>query len=384
MFRQIQATLLAAALTTGFGAGAAHAGTDTIIHFANLSPYTAKVEFPTAMQDCWHDTGAEEDSRVAEYYDYFRRAAVSADGYRDFLAQFQQHVGVKDFAALPGNTMAGTSAALAPSANGKPAAMAVFRGETSAELFGGCKDATSSRGFRVTLLDGAGSELSRQHYVIQDPPGSQWRVMRLGADVRTPDQTVVMGSGGTAHPLDIALTAFDVVSVGLTVVSLGTATAELLAARVMIREAAAELAKYGLEYNLRKAMFNYALVGGMRTLQSGTNVYVRAGLTRAVAARVVYTMMADGAVWYLNTLRDDSNPNGFDGTTADVDYDTVGLDLSKPDLVVMNGLPDDRSICVYETTTFGIRECRLVGVSFNIMADGSLVFMPLPGVGAGD
>lgn len=66
----------------------------------------------------------------------------------------------------------------------------MFKGETSANLMGGCKDQTSSRGFEIALTDKSGNKLSQRHYVRPDPPGSAWTLSRtkLGSNYRRPQE----------------------------------------------------------------------------------------------------------------------------------------------------------------------------------------------------
>ena len=375
---------IATALTALMVSAQAVAGTDTIVHFANLSPYTATVSFPAADADCWHDTGAEDDSRIAQYFDYYKRDAVSDKSYADFLKNFKKSYGIADFATVPSMTMSNTSMQLGAAGNGKPVQMGVFRGETSANLFDGCKDATSSRGFTVTLTDTDGTQLSTQRYLLQDPPGREWTLSRRKADGSGAlDTTLMLGSGGKASAIDIALTAGTAI---LTIVSIGSATAELIAARALYLEIAAELmAKYGVEASVSTGrwLFNYALVGGLRTTAYGVVRY-NVGYLNGVAARIVYTSLVDGALVIYDSVKNDSDPNNLGTETADPDYSQVGVDFASPSLVAQGGLPDDRSICVYQTDTLGIPECRLVGINLAIMPDGSIVFMPLPSVGSGN
>ena len=66
---------------------------DTIVHFTNLSPYTASVEFRAGDNDCWHDDGAQ-DGRVQQYQAYYRDGAVSDANYRDFLSAYKGATGI--------------------------------------------------------------------------------------------------------------------------------------------------------------------------------------------------------------------------------------------------------------------------------------------------
>src|SRR5690606_37222845 len=109
----------------------------------------------------------------------------------------------------------------------------------------------------------------------------------------------------------------------------------------------------------------------------------------------LYASLADGAVMYVQSrtegggepiLLEDGTDRGLvrvpEGTA--IDTSDLGLDFSNPVVMPNSGLPDKRSICVYQTGTLGITECRLVGVQLTILPNGSLAFMPLPSVGGGD
>ena len=100
----------------------------------------------------------------------------------------------------------------------------------------------------------------------------------------------------------------------------------------------------------------------------------------------------------LERIEEKSQNYSFDGkslkTSADgqpgsgPDYsqyiDYISQQIQGSGLVISTGMPDDRSICVYQGSTFGITECHTVGINLSILPDGSVSFIPLPSVGSGD
>ena len=78
-----------------------------MVHFTNLSPYTATVEFRAGDNDCWHDDGAQ-DARIPQYQGYYRDGAVSDAGYRDFLSAYKGATGITDWARVTTRSMKGT------------------------------------------------------------------------------------------------------------------------------------------------------------------------------------------------------------------------------------------------------------------------------------
>jgi hypothetical protein len=367
------------------------AGMDTIVHFTNLSPYTATVQFRAGDNECWYDDGAQ-DGRVEEYQGYYRRGAVSDAGYRDFLDAYKNATGIGDLADVKHHDMKDARVDLAPAVAGGTADTALFVGETSAALFGGCKLKTSRRGFDVTLTDEDGAQLSAQHYVLADPPDSEWTLTRTSSSTGGSNAaSITLGAGGHGDPIEIAVTA---TIATLTLVTLGTATAELIAARAAVAAATQELAAaeaflaYAFDYTPRvvnplwRQMFSYAMRGGLRVAANGAReVYLR-GHATSIVARVFYTALVNGSIVIYEHFRDKDPVKVPDGTV--IDARTAGIDFGSPSLLVNSALPDERSICIYQTDTLGITECRLVGIDLTIMPDGSMVFMPLPSVGGGD
>jgi len=369
-------------------ASPARAGMDTIVHFTNLSPYSATVDFRAGDGDCWHDDGGQ-DGRLEEYAGYYRRGAVSDRNYVDFLDAFKNATGITDLARVATRSMRGTSARLAPAVAGAKADGALFLGETSAALFGGCKLATSSRGFDVTLTAADGTRLTKQHYVLKDPPDGEWTLTR-SANGPLKASSIVLGSGGHGDPVEIGITAGIAV---LTIVTIGSATAELIAARAALIAASEELAiteaflAAAFEVAPRavapiwRQMFSYVMRGGLRVAADGAaEVYIRSRAA-GIAARLLYTALVDGVVVIYEAERDRDPVKWPDGSA--IDARDAEIDFGSPSLVANAALPDDRSICVYQTGTLGVTECRLVGIDLTIMPDGSLVFMPLPSVGGG-
>jgi hypothetical protein len=360
------------------------AGTDTLVHFANLSPYQATVNFTGGDNSCWYDNGPE-DSRIAEYADYFKRNAVSDSSYKGMLTTFKSSFGIDDITTVPTVTMNNTTLAL-PAATSTKVSSGFAQGETSAKLkllqSDNCKWVTSMRGFNVTLTGSDGKVLSSQHYVITDPPGDQWTLSRTnGNSLTSVQQTINLGSGGKANAVQIALTAGTVI---VTVVSIGTAAPELALARGLIGRVASLWSAEGLGMT-----FRYVLVGGIRssaTAITGREVFKK-GLTSGttILARVLYTSLANGGLKVYQAQKDSSGKESLTPVTdLATAYKDIGTDFTTPTLAPVAGLPDSRSVCAYQTTTLGIDECRLVGLSVAIMPDGSLTFVPLPSVGSGD
>lgn len=385
--RRLAATSMLVVATFTF-ATPAFAGIDTVVQFTNLSPYTATVSFSPGDSECWYDD-APTDSRIAEYFEHYRNDAVSSAGYRGFLESFKAATGVTDFAAVPTQPMRDAHASLAPAVVGEKAARALFVGETSASLFDGCKLATSRRGFDLVLTDESQQVLSHQHFVLVDPPDDRWSLRQslVGAGKET---SIQLGAGGHGDPLEIAFTAGAAI---LTVVTIG-AGVELILARAAVRAAVAELAAEEafwselLEYAPRalsstwRQMFSYALRGGLRVGQQGVAEVYRRNIATGLVARILYAAMIEGSVVIYERLENGTEsvplPKG-----SKLDAESAGIDFSSPSLLANSGLPEERSICVYQTSTLGITECRVVGIDLTIMPDGSVVFMPLPSVGSG-
>lgn len=367
----------------------AHAGTDTLVSFANLSPYQATVSFPAASQTCWHDDGAESDGRIDEYRGYYRANSVSNTTLAPYMNQFKGAYGVKDLASVPTVNMAGTQQTMNAASSKQAVSYAAFRGETSAELLGGCKNATSSRGFDVTLKDASGNVVSVKHYLLSDPPDSEWRLSRLNdTNTSVTDQTIVLGSGGEVYPLEIVDVGVTAGFTALTVLSIGSAGAELWATRAMYVTVLRQAGYSGLRLYAKTAyeLGKFALVGGLRSNMYGLPTTYVAGLGRNKTASMVYMLVADGVLgvsrMLINTSGQDQQPTLVDAD--DSALKEMAVDMSSPQLVVNAGLPSKRSVCAYETKTLGfITECRVTGIHLSIMPDGSLDFLPLPPVGSG-
>lgn len=401
----------------------AMAGIDTLVQFTNLSPYQATIEFPQGESDCWHNT-PESDNRIKTYFDYYRRNAASAESYQNFLAAYKHASGIDDFSTIPTYSMANTSVTLVPAVAGNDAGTVLFKGETSAELFGGCKLATSSRGFRIKLTDSDGTELSHQKYVLTDPPDDRWTLSQMRAtSPKVVNNMITLGSGGHGNPWEIGLaaatTALTVISVGQLAYSAVTARAALQGA--LGREAAtlasqsqtlaAMTTSQFLEYastsagqavvarvtqgvgtsaiqGLWSRVFTYALHGTAAVGASegalvwavanyARNTVFRYGLQLAFFAVLDGTVIIAGSHDALEPAVRMPDGTVFDAAAFDVDFES-------PSLVRNASLPADASICAHHTRTLGlVTECRVVGISLTIMPDGSLTFMPLPSVGYG-
>lgn len=398
---------LTAALVSALVSTQAMAGMDTIVQFANLSPYSATIEFPKGDGSCWYDD-KPSDARVWEYFDYFRRDAVSDSDYRGFLEAYKNAYGLTDFAQVPQLSMAGTSASLEPAVSGGRVQQAMFIGETDAHIelnpFGdsSCKDRESNRAFNVILHDVDGNPFIKHRYLLQDPPDGEWKLSRM--DPTQPDikaQTLTLGSGGHGDPLEITLTAVTVVA---TVATLGYAGWQLYAARAIAFEAMSTDAvvtafirggSQNVATSFWRPYFRYLFTRGLSfagRLSTGDYIATYASSPLAIS---LYDSLADGAVVFAqaNTsgggkpiLLDDGTDSGFVEVPPGTKIDTtsLGLDFSNPMVIPNSGLPDQRSICVYQTGTLCITECRLVGIQLTILPNGSLAFMPLPSVGGGD
>lgn len=374
-----------AALTCAAIASPSFAGMDAMIQFTNLSPYKATVTFPERNSDCWHDLGAN-DGRMDSYFDYYRKGGVSDSGYAGYLQAYKDATGIQDLAMVPRQNMANTSATLAPAVVGAKVDTALFYGETSAALFEGCKLATSTRGFKVYLHGPDGSQLSSQHYIIQDPPDSQWTMSQMGGNGDIKRKTITLGSGGHGNPWEIALTS---AMVAITLVTIGTAGAELIAMRAALLEAA-ELEAILIAGDeaavsttpLWRLMLTYAWDGNMVATSSATLADIAVARSGTIAARLLYASIANGVLGVIQH-NVDGTPKALPAGSGASAYEG-GIDFSTTTLMANGSLPDDRSICVYQTSTFGITECRLVGVNLTIMPNGSLVFVPMPGVGSGN
>jgi len=373
---------IALAVLAATFASSANAGMDTVVHFANFSPYNVTVNFTPGDNTCWYDTTGDDDGRVQEYFGYYRRSAVSDKGYLSYMTAFNNSFGLTDLATITAYPM-NTSINLGPATQTTKVNMVMFKGETSANLMGGCKDQTSSRGFDITLTDKSGNKLSQRHYVLSDPPGSAWTLSRTKVGSNDIEETQTLGSGGVGNPLEIAMAAGTVI---LTAVSLGTAGPEALAARALFSVTAREVAAYGVEMSVRGEFFSFVMTGAVVRNEFGrAAINWAANRATTVFARTMYSVLANGIFFVYKTQKKDGDPTQLVAGQDAPDYDSAGVDFSSPTITPLGGLPDQRSICTYQTSTLGlVTECRMVGVSLGIVADGSLIFAPLPSVGSGD
>lgn len=375
---------LAAAVVAAAVGVNAHAGIDTIVHFANLSPLNATVSFAPGDNTCWYDTSANDDGRIAEYYDYYRRAAVSSSTYTPYLNAFNNAYGITDLATIQTNPM-NTSVQLPAIANGSKVQMAIFQGETSANWKAGCKNATSSRGFDITLTDSSGTVVSTRHYVLSDPPGSQWRLMRMTAGSTTHvEQDMQIGSGGTGSPLEIAALVGTVV---VTVVTIGTGGPEAVVLRTVLTTTAREMARAPIKHLASGVLFYYVFTTGLDHIMSGSNdVNWTANRLSTVDARIIYTSLVNGSFYVYRSKENSGDPLSVEDGEVDpvTDFSSAGIDYTSPSITRLGAVPKGSSNCSYETATLGvITECRVVGIDLAIMPDGSLVHAPLPSVGSG-
>ncbi|TGP39470.1 hypothetical protein EN871_32605 [bacterium M00.F.Ca.ET.228.01.1.1] len=370
---------------------AAHAGVDALVMVNNLSPYKVDVSFPTSFQDCWNDAGAEGDSNIADYYTSYLGKITSDSSYQPYLKLYQTTYNLPFLNQIPSTTMAGTTQSLPAAADGKPVQHIAFRGEASANLFAKCKLSTSSRGFVVTLTDANGVVKSRRHYVLTDPPDSEWTLTRMkpfdeqasGAPTlanTVPEKTILLGGGGRSSATEIALTAGMAI---LTVASIGQAGYELAIASRAISYLNSWALVEGRQY-LTLEVGSFLFGGGVRGGASLGFHWVQYGI-RPIASygnRVILSTVTLGMLHFFSGSLDQSIAKPQDMQHFQPDFEKV-VDFSSPELYVNAGLKDDRSICAYQGSTFGITECRLVGIDLSVLPDGSLSFIPLPSVGGG-
>ncbi|WP_027210017.1 hypothetical protein [Burkholderia sp. WSM2232] len=367
----------------------AYGGTDAYVNFVNLSPYQATVSFPNEAKSCWYDTGADADGRIAEYQAYYRSNQVSNDSLTAYMKDFKGAYGIKDFATVPVADMNGTQQTMAPAKSKATASSVAFRGETSASLSDGCKTKTASRGFDVTLTDTTGKVVSKKRYQIDDPSTGAWTLSRMkDADLTAVDQSIKLGSGGQAYPLEFADVAITAGLTYLTILSIGTAGPELWAARMMYTAVFRQAGYSGLRLFGRTTweLGKFVFVGGLRTTAYGRVRAFEPGVFSAKGTQLVTLLLSDGVVGWgrVKIIETGKQPEPQYEETGDPDFAQLGVDLSSPLLMVNRGLPDNRSVCVYETKTLGFfSECRMVGMNLSIMPDGSLDYLPLPPVGSG-
>ncbi|MGB3290397.1 MAG: hypothetical protein WBA83_14085 [Burkholderiaceae bacterium] len=381
------------------------AGMDTLVQFANLSPFSASIEFPAGDSRCWYDDAASY-SNVSAYFGHYLNGRVSHSAYSDYLGAFKEAYGVKNLDDVPRSAMKGTYT-LKPAVAGAKVPLAQFIGETDAHIElnpfseSSCKNRESNRAFNIVLRDGNGNQLGKHRYLLQDPPDGAWKLSRSQPGNPSKHvQTLRLGSGGQGNPIEIGVTAGVVV---LTVATLGYGAIQYQAARIAARkmaesatfmssilsETGGTVVKVGARH-----FFHYALTRGL-SFSAGATVgdYVSV-VASGPLARVLYAGLVGGTVIFTQTkttgsakpipLPDGTDSDMFrvpDGQT--IDPSDLNIDFSNPAVAANSALPDERSICVYQTGTLGITECRLVGIQLTIMPNGSLMFAPLPSVGGG-
>lgn len=388
--RSIRRTALAVLSGLAIAPGA-HAGVDALVTVNNLSPYKVDVSFPTSFQQCWNDTGAEGDSNISDYFTSYVSKITSDSSYQPYLKLYQTTYNLPFLNSIPSTTMAGTTQSLPPAADGKAIQHIAFRGEASANLFDKCKLSTSSRGFVVTLTDENGVVKSKRHYVLTDPPDSEWKLTRMkpfdeqasGAPTLTntvAEQTILLGGGGRSSATEIALTAGMAI---LTVASIGQAGYELvIASRAISYLNSWALVQESGHFTLEVGSFLFG--GGIRGGAQLGFRYVQYGI-KPIASygnRVILSSVTLGMLHFFSGSLDQSITKPEDVQHFQPDFDKV-VDFSSPEMYVNAGLKDDRSICAYQGSTFGITECRLIGIDLSVLPDGSLSFIPLPSVGGG-
>ncbi len=400
MMKKLPVLLAAMALSWN-----ACAGTDVLMHVANLSPFAVEVSFPANNSDCWYDSVSDSD--VSDYLGYYAGGAVPSS-YQAYLSQYQAAWGLPSLSAVPMQAM-DTSYTLAPAVPGSKVASVLFSGETKAALFQGCKDATSSRGFYVTLRDAAGKALSTQHYVLSDPPGSAWtltRVQETGSAAA--GQSIPLGQGGQTSVGTVLKDVVNVAGVVATVVTLGAAAAEYAAVSdaisTSLEAANASPALMTDMYNLVSPEFQ-AVGKRAMTWIFRSNVpfaslgadgvegaYAATSLAWTPGARVVYSVVSDGIIGVVDAKSDATaanQPNAAAGNMASLNAASYAgtvsatADFAHPQLVAVGQSGGNASVCIYATDTLFNTECRAVGLALAVQNDGSLVFMPMPSVGSG-
>ncbi|AKJ30218.1 hypothetical protein [Caldimonas brevitalea] len=393
-------------LTTAAFSWNASAGTDVLVHVANLSPYAVEVSFPAGNSDCWYDTVS--DQRINEYLQYYSSSTVPSS-YQAYLTQYQTAWGLPDLSAVPMHDMNNTSYTLAPAVPGSKVATVLFSGETKAALLEGCKDATSSRGFDVTLRDASGTVLSRRHYVLSDPPDSAWTLSRMSqTDAGVVEDHISLGSGGKTSATTVIKDVVNVAGVLATVFTLGAAGVEFFAARnaIVLSEGAGTMSPalatdmYNLVSTQYTSFTQRAAAWIFRSNMSYATALESGGVQVAYDAttagwtpgwRLVYSIVSDGIIGVVDAKTDGTAGDdtaaapSLDGLSTESFASAIAAaaDFAHPQLAAMGQSDDDPSVCVYATDTVWNTECRAVGLMLAVQNDGSIVFMPMPSVGSG-
>ncbi|MCK9510251.1 MAG: hypothetical protein M0R28_03350 [Pigmentiphaga sp.] len=409
MFQRFSIGLAGAAVLAALSTGPAQAGMKVLTHFANLSPYTAKIEFPRGMQDCWNDTGAEYDRHdwwhqqtkgmdLHAYEESFRMDMVSPAGHEPYMKHFKGVYGISDLADLKTLSMDNTSISLPAGRAGEKVEMALIRGETSAGA--SCKFKKSSRGFVITLLDAQSQVISRNHYEIRDPAGGPWTLSRWSPEDPEVGELITLGSGGQGRPVEVGLATVGAV---ITVASLGSMAAEWQAVRALYRripgflQTTAHMARVSVATAEAHMMRNFFI--GQR-LATSRRLTMNTGLRsiqefatphRTMPIQLLLTGVADGLLYFARpdpTVQEMDNLVGMNTAELLEGIADPEFEFEDPVLRLMAGLPEkigDRSICLIEGDVFqfGVRICDVVGITLDILPNGSLVVSPLPSVGDG-
>ncbi|MGE4338398.1 MAG: hypothetical protein AB7E55_20820 [Pigmentiphaga sp.] len=379
-----------AALSTG----PAQAGMKVLTHFANLSPYTAKIEFPRGMQDCWNDTGAEYDRHswldtqfkgmdLHAYEESFRMDMVSPAGHKPYLDHFKGVYGIADIADLKTLSMNNTSVSLAAGRTGERVEMALFRGETSAGA--SCKFRKSSRGFIVTLLDAQNQVVSRSHHEIRNPADGPWTLSRWSPEDPDVGEVITLGSGGQGRPVEVAIATVGAV---ITVASLGAMAAEVQAARGAARMMAPYIQR--MTNRAAESMIMRHFLFGAR-MRGAVGMMQQVSLHRTIPAQFFATLVTNSVLLYARPDPKVQEADNWEAVSAEEFLQLMAdpeFELEEPVLRLMGGLPEkvgDRSICLIEgdLIQLGVRICDVVGITLEILPNGSMVLSPLPSVGDG-
>src|SRR5690606_37247732 len=165
---------------------------------------------------------------------------------------------------------------------------------------------------------------------------------------------------------EITLTA---VSATLTLATLGYAGWQLYAARAFAYRAAAleaSLLTFLLDEGVTvstsfwRPFFSYLFTRGLSCAGSATIADYATTYASGHVARVLYAALVNGAVIYVQSntdgggepfLLEDGTDSGFFRVPAGATIDPTAydVDFSNPMVIPNGGLPDERSICVYQT-----------------------------------
>ncbi|GAB5098174.1 hypothetical protein [Caballeronia sp. HLA56] len=357
----------------------AQAGTDVLLHFANLSQYTATVTFTPSDSTCWYDTVT--DKRIDNYVDFYTRVSVSDTSFVEPLLRFKSAFGALSLGAASIVDMSSAPLALASASTGRVNSVFV-RGETSAALTltsNNCKGKTSSRGFNILLKNDSGRVVSAQRYVLSDPPDGAWTLSRTNPD--NPANILGVITLGSAGEYSLSNDLTDLKQI----LPFSDGGANRYLKRVLTRETVSELSQDAPD---RLALY-YVFVGESKqrhlTLDQFVAFRINQEKDSTQSSDLLYGVLAKGEL-HLKAIRKDTN--GHQAVVAVPDpaaaYAQMGLSDTTSRLTRVDGPEVRASICAHFEGTLGLSECRVAGVSLSIMPGGALVASPLPTVGFGN